>query len=365
MTTLTPVPSSHGTPPKPTPTERRAMTIGAVVLAVIVAVAGAVTWWFLAQPAAVDLAAAEAVTTQIFVDLDGAETTVDVRAVAATAASEADQLRAALAADGIDQDTRTAATAQLRVWEQVAALQSLTGDSLDQWSATQPGLALALTDLTGYVPATLTEQGKVVLASIDELVAQAQVTMAAWTAQRDAAAATQQQNMSLAAAADSYRGTVSAQLTLYESLRLQTTAQVKALYDPAIEEETWPLVNQLRAGETDRQSILAALGATAVPSGLEAEHNRILTVIQDSIVAMRAAQRAVDEAQTARYMQYDGVGDLPPFLITAAPSWQAFATGSAKIDKEFPAAWTAMSDQVDALVAQYQQPVAVPPKPTV
>lgn len=364
MATLTAAPSPQGTTPSRSAPPHRGRIVAGVIGAVLLVLAGLAVWWLVSQPDGVDVVAVDAATSEVLVDLDAAQTTAEVRGAAAAAASEAAVVQAALAEGGSDQDTEFAARARLRVLAEAASLASLTAETLDDWSAVRPRLTQAL----GALPtdaAELKSAGDLAVASLDELVAQGQAAMAAWAAARDAAVAAGQQNLALAAAVDSYRGTASTQLALYESLRSQTTAVVKLLRNEAIDEDLWKVYTQLSAGERDREAVLAALGATAVPAGLEEVHNRMLAMVQDSVVAMRAVQRAIDEASNARYQDYNGTGPVPPLLITQAPSWQTFITTSDRIDKELPAVQAAVAERADDLIAEYRQQVPVPPKPTV
>jgi hypothetical protein len=333
------------------------------VLGIVAAIMLGAIWMIAGSRDGVDLAAVEATSGDLVAELTAAETTAEVRAVAAAAAAHADDVQPALRDD--HDPEMLAAQAYVLVWQRMAALANLSGATLDDWETARTELARAFTEVAEHGRGDIAAAGGDAVAAVDALVADARATLQAWELERDAALAAQERNAAQVRAIEEYRGAVRAQLALYASLRERTTAQVQPLYDPAVaSEEVWAASRSLWQGTADREAIAAVLSGLVPPTGLDAEHTRVLQVFQDAVLAMRAALVGIDEAMAVRHQPWGYVPDAP-IDVRAQPSWQEFSSESARLDQELPRARQALEDRAAALIAEYQQPVAVPPRPVV
>ena len=331
---------------------------GGTGLAVVLAGAGVAAALVLTQPHPEDavLVDSAAETVDVLEQMEAAQTTADLRETAAAADTAANPVTEILPTLNPADPTAQALASLEEVLGAVAALEVIDGDTLAEWPAASRGLDAALDGLPGDEPAVeaVEPAGRDAIEAVNALVGGAEQALADWQAAVEVAEKATADNAAAVQALTDYENAVEGQLRTYASLRTDTANFI----DLAGDRDSYVTFDQGRAalseGAAARREVRSALTALAVPAGMEAEHARLVAMVEDAAAAMDAGVSAIDDADFC-------VSSCYVFETTA---WQTFLDESSRISGEFAAAETAWQNRIAALKAPLGD-VTAPDKPVV
>ena len=289
------------------------------------------------------LAEATVAAQGLLEDMQAAQLTADLRAVAedvdGVAEPVADVLVTLNPADG----TAQALAGLDEVFSALTGLAGIDADTLDVWPQLRDDLDTALDALPGEVEGMepVADIGAAAIEATDILIADAEQTLADWQASVEAAEAASQDNAAAAAGLTEYDNAVQGQLRTYNSLRNDTSNFVDLAGDP----DAFVTYDQgrtaLSEGAAARREVRSALTALTVPAGIEAEHARLVAMVEDAAAAMDAAVSAIDDADYCVSSCY----------VFETDAWETFRNESSRITGEFAAAETALQSKLAELRA--------------
>ena len=326
---------------------RRAWAILAVIgLAVTLVGAGAAAAVLANQPGPEDAALGEALESAevLLADVQDAQVTADLRTVADAADSASEPVTDVLAGLDPASDTAQALAGLDEVFTALAGLGGIDADTLNVWAEVRADLDTALDELPTQVDGVLplTNVGADAIAAADTLIADAEQTLANWEASVDAAERATQENAAAVLELDTYEDAVLGQLRTYNSLRNDTSDFV-ALVESPDSYVTWSQAyDAMSTGAMARREVRDALNAMAVPDGIQAEHTRLVSMVEDAAAAMDAGYSGLSEADACWY---------DDCYYADTPGWQTFRQESARITGEFAAADTAWQTGMASLRA--------------
>ncbi|MGB8021405.1 MAG: hypothetical protein WCF04_09280 [Candidatus Nanopelagicales bacterium] len=289
--------------------------LGAVGLAVVLAAAAGGLYWFTSSsPAEEQLARSTTALTATLDSLVKAETTADVRDAADAAEQAADEAAAFVAAMPADDDSpalRDVAAALTSI----AAMAEVSGEHPKSWKDAED----AIRDV-----AEARDESLVALASpadaaadeVDAVVAKATKTYKAWVKKNAAAVAARDAAI---ASANSYYARMDQQLDAYSSLRneLAEYIQIVDTQGSTVQEAYW----QFADASQGRRQVRDRMSALTPPDEAERAHDRLLSIIDDGIAGVEAAERALDERECTIF----GCN------VTEQPAWHQFRSESKRI----------------------------------
>lgn len=339
-------PAPEASPTSPAGRARRAWLVPAGIgLSVVLAGAGAAAFVAMNQPGPENAVLAEATATAetLLDDVQQAQLTADLRVVAADADSAAEPVTDTLTSLDPAGATAQALASVDDLLSALTGLARIDSDTLDTWPQVRDDLDTALDALPSEVDGmdTLADTGADAIEATDTLIADAEQTLADWQASVEAAEAASQDNAAAAAGLTEYDNAVQGQLRTYNSLRNDTSNFVDLAGDP----DAFVTYDQgrtaLSEGAAARREVRSALTALTVPAGIEAEHARLVAMVEDAAAAMDAAVSAIDDADYCVSSCY----------VFETDAWETFRNESSRITGEFAAAETALQSKLAELRA--------------
>lgn len=273
---------------------------------------------------------------------------------------------ASISEDPVREATRAALASAIGILDAAADLEGLTPQSLAAWDDIErdlSGQADALMAARPQVDALALEEPveltggpvRAASASASDLVEDAESELRAW---RRATREARRSRTRTLRRAQAYRDGVDPLLDQYAAARTSLagwTAQLEAdPYGTTFAEDYAQLADH--KGRRDR--LRMALAAFDPPTGVSAEHNRLITVIDTAIDAMDSAIDGEQQWQSC----IGGIG-CPQFNETA--SWRRFQERSAQISSEFPSARSAWRAAVQRVIDRLERDGGAPPMPEI
>lgn len=334
------------------------LVAGGVGLAVLLSGAGVAATIIATQPHPEDdvLAESAADTVALLETMASAETTADLRESAEDAEVLAEPVVEILPTLDPSNETAQSLSALSEVLAGIEALDGVDGQSLDEWSEINQDLESALDLIPTDDPAL--EQVAVVgweaVDAVDTLVTEAEATIAAWEADVAEAEAASAENAAAVTELTDYENAVKGQLSTYASLRNDTASFVELAGDP----DGFVTYEQgrqaLSEGASARREVRSALTTLVVPAGMEAEHGRLVAMVEDAAAAMDAGVSAIDDADYCVTSCY----------VFGTEAWQTFEDESSRISGEFGSAQSAWETRIAELRGALGE-VPAPPMPVV
>jgi hypothetical protein len=338
---------------------RRWWLAGGIGLATLLTGAGVAATVVLTQPHPEDavLVESSAQTVPVLEQMAAAETTAELRETAEAAETTAAPVVEILPTLNPTDPTALALASLEEVLVAVSALEVIDGDSLGEWPAISRDLDAAIDSLPGDDPAVddVEPAGRDAIEAVDALVADAEQTLADWEASVAVAEKTTADNAAVVQELDTYEDAVLGQLRTYNSLRNDTSDFVDLVESPQ-SYVTWEQGYQaMSSGAEARREVRDALNAIAIPDGIQAEHARLVAMVEDAAAAMDAGYSGLSEADACWF------GEC---YYNETPGWRQFQQESARITGEFAAAETAWQSTLAGLRAPLSD-VTAPEKPVV
>jgi hypothetical protein len=337
---------------------RRWWLAGGIGLAVLLTGAGVAATVVLTEPHPEDavLVESSALTVEVLEQMAAAETTAELRETAEAAETAAAPVVEIVPTLNPTDPTTLALASLEEVLVAVSALEVVDGDTLGEWPAISRDLDAALDTVPGDDPAVdgVEPAGRDAIEAVDALVAGAEQTLADWEASVAVAEESTADNAAAVQELDTYEDAVLGQLRTYNSLRNDTASFVELAGDPDAFVTYEQGRDALSEGAAARREVRSALTALAVPTGIQAEHGRLVAMVEDAAAAMDAAVTAIDDADYCVSSCY----------VFETDAWQTFRNESARITGEFAAAETTWQSTLAGLRAPLGD-VTAPEKPVV
>lgn len=321
---------------------RRHLLIGAgIALVVVLAVGGMAAVALMNQPGAEEAVLAEAAGSaeDLLGDMAAADLVADLGAVAADADDANEPVTDMVSTLDPASDTAQALTGLDELFTALSALSDIDGDTLDAWPQVRGDIETALDDLPADAAGTeaLADVGEEALEATDTLIAEAEQALADWEASVAAAEQVSEQNAAASEELSTYEDAVAGQLRIYNSLR-NDTADFVALVESPGSYVTWGQgYDAMSSGATARREVRDALNAIAIPDGMQAEHARLVGMVEDATAAMDAGYSGLSQADACFY------GDC---YYADTQGWREFQNESSRITGEFAAAKTTWETQL-------------------
>ena len=340
-------PAAEVGPPAPVARRRRSWLMPAGIgLAVVLVGAGAAGVVLMNQPHPEDAVLAEAAVAAegLLEDMQAAQVTADLRAVAEDVDAAAEPVTDVLVTLNPADGSAQALAGMDEVFSALTGLAGIDADTLEVWPQVRDDLDTALDALPGEVEGMdpVTDAGAQAIEATDLLMADAEQTLADWQASVEAAEAASQDNAAAAEALTEYDNAVQGQLRTYNSLRNDTSSFVDLVESPD-SYVTWEQgYDAMSAGAQARREVRDALNAIPVPDGVAAEHARLVAMVEDAAAAMDAGYSGLSEADACWFNDC---------YYADTSGWQTFRQESARITGEFAAADSAWQSALAGLRA--------------
>ena len=263
------------------------------------------------------MAATSVALNTAFEELAKAQTTEDIRQVATSV-----EVPATAATDFVDTlpaDDRQAELVELAAAvTAVADLEDLSGEEPDAWDDAQAAIR-DLTD-TAIHEEALGAAAVVAADNVDALLRKATKAYGKWEKQNRKAIA---ERDAAVAAATTYRTQMDGYLDEYAELRQQLSEYIDIVQTQGSTVEEG--YRQFADASQARRDLRDQMNSLTPPDVAAHEHDRLLSIIDDGISGVEAAERGLDE----RECDYYGCE------VADQPAWQQFRSASQRISAAF------------------------------
>ncbi len=280
---------------------RMPLVIGSIVLAVGLASLAAASFVVAMQPPSgrETLADSTEATTELFVTVSAAESTEDLRSVAAQAESTRADLADTLPTLGAEGPTVRMLASVHDLLVGLGEMSTIDGENLGAWASVRSTLDTSLAEMPERAEVDeLASAATDGIAAVDVLVADAETEIAAWEASVEAAQAQSLENSRSLTVAGAYEAAVRSHLKTFSDLE----AVSKRLISQVVAGTVLPYDDArttLTTGALARRQLARSLDLVTVPTGLEDEHDRLVALIGRSGESATVAAAQIEDPSSA------------------------------------------------------------------
>lgn len=341
---LTATPVAHPDKHRPA-AHRRNLLIASGAVGVVLALGGVATWAMAESASEAQLTRSADDLGAALVAMAAAEDTADVRHAAASAA--AGSATAAAFVGSLPVDERHPGLSQVaEALGAIASLAEVSGEDPDPWEEAEEHIR-SLADSDDATVAEVGALGDAAADRVDTVLERATLAYDEWAEANAAAVAERDAAIS---GATSYSDQMDGYLADYAELRNELSAYIDVVdtqgstVAEAYRQLAW--ASQARRDLRDRMSSLVP------PAQVQGEHGRLLSIIDDGIAGVEAAERGMDERECGFY----------GCTVSEQPSWQHFLSESKRISASLGAASDAWRAAAQSAVEDARA-IALPEQP--